>query len=152
MHKIYRRNRKVYAHNPDPVVTQDPPGGGERGKMMKTSRDMIKKPKVKIPSGFKVLLGNVSFDEAFAYHKSKGKSEFRYKGEKYGTQTEEDIQNLSDAEIMRRYPRDKKQEEVMEEPPSVFPDVKTDKGKKTKTKTNIPYHMKNPYGVGGPKI
>ena len=95
MHKIYRRNRKVYAHNPDPVVTQDPPGGGERGKMMKTSRDMIKKPKVKIPSGFKVLLGNVSFDEAFAYHKSKGKSTFSYKGKKFTTETaDQEVLNI----------------------------------------------------------
>mgnify|MGYP003145428294 CR=1 FL=1 len=87
MKNIYRRNKKVYAHNPDPVVTDT------------QASSVPKEKKVKIPSGVNVLLGNVSFKEAFAYHKSKGKSTFSYKGEKYTTETSEEqkgIESFSD--------------------------------------------------------
>ena len=77
MKNIYRRNRKVYAHNQDTVVTDT------------QAKSLPKEKKVKIPSGVNVLLGNVSFKEAFAYHKSKGKSTFSYKGEKYTTEKKE---------------------------------------------------------------
>ena len=81
MKNIYRRNRKVYAHNPDPVVTET------QDKTQSQMAQQYKPETTKIPSGLKVLLGDVSFKEAFAYHKSKGKGEFSYKGKKYSTET-----------------------------------------------------------------
>ena len=72
MKNIYRRNRKVYAHNQHPTVTDTQKMDAVRsdaGEGLSSYSDTPKPKKVKIPSGINVILGNVSFDEAFAYHR-----------------------------------------------------------------------------------